>query len=98
MITSFSETEVRRMMPLHYAGLTGVIFPFPGRILQVPEYSGTTRIVDPRLIKKLHARGIFVQVWTVNEEEDMRRLLEMGVDGIISDDPRLLMKVVNSIK
>lgn len=98
MITSFSETEVRRMMMLQYLGLTGMLFPFPGVSLQVPEYSGDTLIVSPRLIEKLHARGVFIQVWTVNREEDMRRLLDMGVDGIITDDPRLLMNVVESRK
>jgi glycerophosphoryl diester phosphodiesterase len=96
LITSFSETEVRRMMMLHSLGLIGKVFPFPGVSLQVPEYFGKKRIVSPRLIKELHARGVFVQVWTVNKEEDMRRLLDMGVDGIITDDPRLLMKVVKT--
>ncbi len=98
LITSFSETEVRRLMALHFSRLLKLYFPFPGRTFQVPEYSENTQIITPRLVKLLHSKGIFVQVWTVNEEEDMRRLLDMGVDGIITDDPRLLIQVLESME
>jgi len=93
IVTSYSETEVRRLMILRRTGLLSIIFPFAGRTLQIPEYSGKRRILSPGLIRQLHSRGVAVQVWTVNEEEHMQRLLRMGVDGIISDDPRLLIKV-----
>ncbi|MDY7030222.1 MAG: glycerophosphodiester phosphodiesterase family protein, partial [Spirochaetota bacterium] len=61
-----------------------------------PEVSGGTRIITPGLIRHLHSRGVAVQVWTVNDEADMRRLLDMGVDGIMTDDPRLLLNVVRT--
>ncbi len=96
LITSFSENEVRLLMYWHLSGLMTLSFPFSGRILQVPEVSGRTRIVTPGLIRRLHAHGIAVQVWTVNDEADMRRLLDMGVDGIMTDDPRLLLDVVRT--
>jgi glycerophosphoryl diester phosphodiesterase len=54
---------------------------------QVPERAEATRIVSPRFIRHAHSAGLKVQVWTVDEEADMRRLLEWGVDGLISNRP-----------
>ena len=70
----------------------------PGRVpyqaFQVPEVSGRTRVVSPRFVKLAHTAGLVVQVWTVDEPDDMRRLLDWGVDGIISDRPDLAAQVV----
>jgi len=49
--------------------------------------------VTPELIREAHALGLQVAAWTVNKPEDMARLIDMGVDGIISDRPDLLRKV-----
>jgi glycerophosphoryl diester phosphodiesterase len=49
--------------------------------------------VDAALISESHALGLSVVVWTVNKPADMSRLIDMGVDGIISDHPDLLRKV-----
>jgi glycerophosphoryl diester phosphodiesterase len=48
--------------------------------------------VNPALISESHALGLKVVVWTVNKPADMARLIEIGVDGIISDHPDLLRK------
>ena len=63
-------------------------------VYQVPEYTGMLRIVSPRFIRDAHGAGLKVQVWTVDEEADMRRLLQWGVDGLISNRPELAVKVV----
>lgn len=63
---------------------------------QVPEFNGPTRIVSPRFIQYAHEGGLKVQVWTVDEEEDMRRLLAWGVDGLISNQPNLAVRVRDS--
>ena len=62
---------------------------------QVPEIDGRTRVVSPRFIRDAHKAGLKVQVWTVDEEQDMRRLLQWGVDGLISNRPDLAVKVRN---
>jgi glycerophosphoryl diester phosphodiesterase len=49
--------------------------------------------VTPALIAESHGLGLLVVVWTVNRPEDMARMIEMGVDGIISDHPDILRKV-----
>ncbi|MEV8018488.1 glycerophosphodiester phosphodiesterase [Streptomyces sp. NPDC086554] len=52
---------------------------------QVPETHGGIRVVDRRFVRAAHARGLQVHVWTVNDAERMTALLDLGVDGIISD-------------
>ena len=63
---------------------------------QVPEMSGSTRVVSPRFVKYAHQAGVAVRVWTVNEEADMRRLLDWGVDALISDRPDLAVQLVRT--
>jgi glycerophosphoryl diester phosphodiesterase len=53
-------------------------------------------LTDPELVRKIKGAGKKVLVWTVNDTEDMRRFAEMGVDGIISDDTRLLCRTLAS--
>ena len=73
-----------------------VHMPWPWRpydAFQVPEISKRTRVVSPEFVRAAHARGLLVQVWTVNEEPQMQRLLSWGVDGLISDRPDLALRV-----
>jgi glycerophosphoryl diester phosphodiesterase len=53
--------------------------------LQVPERRGAVRIVTSRFVDAVHRHGVEVHVWTVNEPADMRRLLTLGVDGLVTD-------------
>jgi glycerophosphoryl diester phosphodiesterase len=62
---------------------------------QVPEWAEATRIVTPRFVRHAHSAGLKVQVWTVDEEADMRRLLGWGVDGLISNRPDLAVRIRN---
>jgi len=61
---------------------------------QVPEIAGTTRVVSPRFVDDAHAAGLAVHVWTVDTEADARRLLEWGVDGLITDRPDVMVPIV----
>jgi glycerophosphoryl diester phosphodiesterase len=63
------------------------------RAFQVPEQSGRLRVVTPGFVRRAHRWGLAVQVWTVNEEADMWRLLDWGVDGLITDHPGLALDV-----
>lgn len=62
--------------------------------LQIPERRGKLRLLTPRLLADAHAAGVEVHVWTVNDPGDMRRLLAMGVDGLITDRADLALEVV----
>jgi glycerophosphoryl diester phosphodiesterase len=59
-----------------------------GRVacLQVPVRYGAVRVVDARFVDNAHRQGTAVHVWTVNDPSVMNHLLDLGVDGIMSDD------------
>lgn len=90
--TSGSEEEVRSFVLLGKVGL-GFLAKTHMNILQVPESSGSIRVVTRGLIRRSHKRGILVHVWTVNDAASMERLLKLGVDGIITDRPDLAIEV-----
>jgi glycerophosphoryl diester phosphodiesterase len=66
----------------------------PYQACQVPERRGLTRIVSRRFIRAVHGAGALVQVWIVDEPQDIRRLLDWGVDGIITDRPDVAVLTV----
>jgi glycerophosphoryl diester phosphodiesterase len=68
----------------------------PYREYQVPEVAGDTRVVSPRFVRDAHAANLPVKVWTVDDADDMRRLLSWGVDAIITDRPDTGVRVVHS--
>jgi glycerophosphoryl diester phosphodiesterase len=61
---------------------------------QVPEAQSGIQVVDHRFLRTAHARGLQVHVWTINEPEHMHRLLDLGVDGIMTDHIDTLRKVM----
>ena len=62
----------------------------------IPETIGPHfELVDQQLIEDCHAKGISVVPWTVNEVDDMRRLIDLGVDGIITDYPNRKSLIVD---
>ncbi len=62
--------------------------------VQVPRRSGPLPIVTPRFVDAAHRAGLPVHVWTVNDATAMHELLDLGVDGIMTDRPRLLRDVL----
>lgn len=63
--------------------------------VQMPEFYRGRRMLTPRLVKELHAKGLQVHIWTVNEVADMQRLLDWGVDGLITDYPDRAARVLH---
>ncbi|MEV6385579.1 glycerophosphodiester phosphodiesterase [Streptomyces sp. NPDC051773] len=61
---------------------------------QVPESHAGVPVVDHRFVRAAHARGLQVHVWTVNEPQRMHRLLDLGVDGIMTDHIDTLREVL----
>ena len=57
------------------------------------EYGGR-EVVTPRFVNAAHDRGIRVDVWTINEPDEMRRLLNLGVDVIMTNRPEVLEGVL----
>jgi glycerophosphoryl diester phosphodiesterase len=63
---------------------------------QVPYRLGRSPFVTPRLVESAHALGLKVHVWTVNDAAEMERLLDLGVDGIMTDDLETLRDVMKA--
>jgi glycerophosphoryl diester phosphodiesterase len=62
--------------------------------LQVPLRHRGIPLVTPRFVRAAHARGVRVDVWTINRADEMRRLLALGVDVIMTDRPGTLAEVL----
>ena len=75
---------------LHLGGLSKPSY----QALQGPDTYKGLRIVTPELVRGAHERGLRVDVWTIDHEPDMRRLLGFGVDGIMTDRPDILARVL----
>jgi glycerophosphoryl diester phosphodiesterase len=91
MATSASLEEVRRA--LRRTWMCWPLRACPWKGYQVPEKAGRLRVVSPRFVRYAHLAGLRVQVWTVDTEADMRRLLDWGVDALISNRPDLAVRV-----
>lgn len=63
--------------------------------LQVPAAAGPLPVVTAGSVRAAHRRGLQVHVWTVNDEHEMDRLLDLGVDGLISDRADTLARVLS---
>ncbi|HEX7005197.1 MAG TPA: glycerophosphodiester phosphodiesterase [Trueperaceae bacterium] len=92
--TSAGPGEVRLLFVLSKLFLGGLYRP-AADALQVPETQGSLRVVTPGFVEAAHAKNVQVHVWTPNETEEMERLLASGVDGIISDRPDRLLRVLD---
>ena len=64
--------------------------------LQVPLRQGPLPIVTDRLVRAAHRAGLPVHVWTIDDAPTMRRLLDLGVDGIMTNRPRVLYDVLQA--
>ena len=92
MASSACQPEVHLAV---YRSLAGVpVRGAPYGAYQVPEIAGLIRIVSPRFIRHAHRADLKVQVWTVDEEADMRRLLGWGAGGLISNRPDVAVRIV----
>ena len=86
VITSASQSEAR--WTLHRSWVRWPwLSDHPYFAFQVPEYAGRIRVVSTAFVRQVHRQGHVLQVWVVNDGDDIRRLLDWGVDGIISDRP-----------
>lgn len=64
--------------------------------LQVPVRYRAIPVITPGYVRRAHALGLYVHVWTINDPAEMHRLLDLGVDGIVSDRADLLKEVLQA--
>ncbi|WP_028936070.1 glycerophosphodiester phosphodiesterase [Pseudonocardia spinosispora] len=72
----------------------GSRLPVMAQLAQLPRRHGRLTVVDPSLVAEAHALGMEVHVWTINDSAQMRELLDMGVDGLVTDRPDMLRDVL----
>lgn len=92
LATSAAREEVR--LALYRTWLRWPVNDPPYDGYQIPERAGRTRVVSSRFIHDAHRAGLGVQVWTVDDEADARRLIAWGVDALITDRPDLMVPLV----
>ncbi len=107
LIGGFSDARLRRLRrvfgdalctsfgPQQIAALrsTGRV-PWGGQAAQVPVRQGRLTIVNEQMIERAHRRAIHLHVWTIDDADEMHRLLDLGVDGLMTDRPQVLKDVL----
>jgi glycerophosphoryl diester phosphodiesterase len=68
--------------------------PIRARCAQIPIRQGPLRLVDRKLIERAHQQGLAVIVWTINEADAIHHLIDLGVDGIMTDNAPLLRQIL----
>jgi glycerophosphoryl diester phosphodiesterase len=91
---SGSLEELKPFYLRHRLGLGWLTAP-PCDVVQIPEVWNGRRLVTRRLARDLRRHGVPLHVWTVNEAADMNRLLDWGIDGLLSDRPDILGRVLH---
>jgi glycerophosphoryl diester phosphodiesterase len=89
LLTSMGTASVLGLRTWAWTGRR--VLPIAGGLAQIPHRVGPLTVTDAALLARARELGVEVHVWTVNEPERMRELLALGVDGILSDRPDLLI-------
>jgi glycerophosphoryl diester phosphodiesterase len=91
LCTSFGSRSVARLRAASLGMPAGRFFD---DCAQVPTGRGRLVLVDDRFVRAAHRRRLAVHVWTIDDAAEMERLLDLGVDGIMTDRPAMLKEVL----
>jgi glycerophosphoryl diester phosphodiesterase len=91
--TSATPSEVSEFLAMYKTGI-GKSYSPPMQALQVPYKTGYFDIVTKDFIETAHKLNLQVHVWTINDPTDMKNLIEMGADGIMTDYPDRLLELL----
>jgi glycerophosphoryl diester phosphodiesterase len=94
--TALSQGEVASLLAL--PALAWRQLPFTGMAAQVPTHQGRLRLDRPAFIAKCHSLGLRVDFWTIDDPAEAARLLELGADGIMTNDPAAIRPVFEVAK
>lgn len=96
LCSGFASTEVPLMLLAANMGLS-LLAPKKGNVFQIPLEKNGVAVYSKRFLQLAHKLKKHVHIWTINDEATMRRLVLDGVDGIITDSPRVLYKVLREL-
>jgi glycerophosphoryl diester phosphodiesterase len=91
--TSSAKNETTIFVLLSKVFLTGFYSP-SFYSLQVPEESSGITVMTQAFVRAAHERNLAVEPWTINDEETMRKFIEWGVDGIMTDRPDIMIEIL----
>jgi len=94
--TSSSEGESKKMVISTKSGF-GVFYKPSAIAVQLPMESSGLNLTKKRIIKSAHRHNMAVHYWTINNEEDMKLLIENGADGLITDRPDIMHKILKEL-
>ena len=94
--TAASEGETRAFFLFNLAGLGRLHRPL-GDVYQIPTSAGVAQLDTARFISNAHRLNQAVHYWTIDDPDEMRRLLEMGADGIITNRPDLALEIFQEL-
>ncbi len=91
--TAGSSDEIKQFVYLNFGFLAN---PLPPAYLamQVPVESGGIPVITRSLVAHAHRRNLQIHAWTINDPAEMRRLIDLGVDGLMTDRPDLLLELL----
>jgi glycerophosphoryl diester phosphodiesterase len=108
-VAAFSDSRLRKLRKALGADLCSSLGPLeltllrfgllrnpPGLAAQVPVKQAPLTVVNTAFIERSHRLGMQVHVWTIDDAAEMNRLLDLGVDGIMTDRPVVLREVLES--
>lgn len=90
LATSAGPGDAKRFVAFRAMRLTGAISP-AYHAFQLPVAYGDITVITPGLVAAAHERRVQVHAWTINDPEQMQHLIDMGVDGILTDRPDILL-------
>jgi glycerophosphoryl diester phosphodiesterase len=94
--TSAAPVEVAQFLSTSWPVLRRLVRRPPFGVLQIPRRRGRVPLVTRSLVRRAHAAGVHVHVWTVDEASEMEELLDLGVDGLITDRTDVLKDVLGA--
>ena len=93
VVLSMGPQEVLKLLLKSFSLYYGNI---SGDCLQIPIYRYGIKIVTKRFVNFCKSKNIKISVWTINDIDEMNYLIDLGVDGIITDRPKVLVDLLNS--
>lgn len=98
ILTSLTTWEVLPLLVKQKLGVLPRSLQLPRTaVFQVPVKQWGITVITDSFIEAFHDRGAIIQVWTINDEQQMRELFAMGVDTIMTDDPATVIRVANEL-
>jgi glycerophosphoryl diester phosphodiesterase len=94
--TSATPTEVAYFLGASWPRFLKLVRKRPFGVMQIPRRRGRLRLVSRSVVRRAHAAGVHLHVWTVDEPAEMELLIDLGVDGLITDRTDVLKDVLTA--